>query len=95
MVHEVAEKSESFRQRESGNTFVQDEEAVPCPIDTYMQIKRLEKIYVPMNMAYEETQDIQEMLETRSSKSKYGFTGIYFNRNRPKTDKIDEVEEIV
>ncbi len=48
----------------AANTFVQDEEAVPCPIDTYMQIKRLEKIYVPMNMAYEETQDIQEMLET-------------------------------
>ena len=60
-----------------------------------MQIKKLEKIYIPMNMQYEEPTDLQDQLETKSSRSRLGFTGIYFNRNKPWGDQIDEENEVV
>lgn len=56
--HEVLEKKEIFRKKEVKNSYVQDDEPKAPSIDTYMQIKKLNKVYVPMNMEYEELNDV-------------------------------------
>lgn len=64
-----------FRDRDAKGSWVNDEEPVTCEVDTYMQIAKLNKIYLPPSKAFNcvdffgesETIDPGELMEKRST----------------------------